>query len=340
MMFCQAVVAVTEISQVGEARREANRIAAIAGLDEADRGRAAIIASELATNLARYAQGGEVFLRTFVIGEDTGLEIVAVDRGPGMTNVDRCMEDGYSSGGTAGQGLGAVRRLASEFDIHSSQPGGTTILARVRKASHVRPSYPFLWGVMHRPCPQEVVSGDTWRLSHLDNKISLLIADGLGHGPQAAEAADAAADVFARDPFLDSADFLSSANQRLSGTRGAAIAVAQIDRRANSLRYAGVGNIAASLRPTPASKGKGLVSHNGTVGVAMRKAQNFDYECPGGSLLIMHSDGLQSRWSLESYPGLAERHPALIAAVLYRDFFRGRDDVTVCAVRTSAKIQG
>jgi len=47
------------------------------------------------------------------------------------------------------------------------------------------------------------------------------------------------------------------------------------------------------------------------------------------AMLIMHSDGIGTRWDLERYPGLPQRHPALIAAVLYRDHARGRDDAGI-----------
>jgi anti-sigma regulatory factor (Ser/Thr protein kinase) len=343
MMFWHAGVVVSETSQIGEARREANRLAAQVGLDEGDRGRVAIIVTELATNLARYAQGGEILLRPFVQGDDSGIEVLAIDRGPGMANVQRCLEDGYSSGGTPGNGLGAVRRLASEFDIFSAPPGGTVVLTRVRAAGRPAPSAGvpvFEWGVVSRPVPPEVVCGDTWRILIRENQLSLMVADGLGHGPEAAVAADRAASLFQKDGFSPAADLLTSAHQALVGSRGAAVAVAQIDLNARKLRYAGVGNIAASLRSPPGAKGKGLVSHNGTIGVAMRKVQNFEYDCPPGALLILHSDGLQTRWDLESYSGLAHRHAGVVAGVLYRDFCRGRDDVTICVVRCLNKAAG
>jgi hypothetical protein len=128
-------------------------------------------------------------------------------------------------------------------------------------------------------------------------------------------------------------EFLTAADRKMRGTRGAAVAVARVNSRHRSLAFAGVGNIAGTLRGPKAAGGHGLTSHNGTVGVQMRRVQSFDIECPGGSLLIMHSDGLQSRWALDSYIGLCERHPAIIAGILYRDFCRGKDDVTVGVIR-------
>lgn len=339
MMFCQSCIGVSDASQVGEVRREANRLASQVDLGDSDSGKASIVATELATNLCRYAPGGEVLLRSFAIGEAAGLEILAIDRGPGMPNVARCLEDGYSSGGTPGNGLGAVRRLSAEFDIFSARPGGTVVLARIYKsASSLNAAAHFAWGAINRPAPHEIICGDTWRIAQRSGELSIMVADGLGHGPQAAEAANAAAQVFEKDGFTSPVELLTAADQRMRGTRGAAVAFAHLNTRAETLEFAGVGNIAGSVRPPQSTKGRGLVSHNGTVGVEMRKVQRFDYECPKDSLLILHSDGLQSRWSFDNYPGLTERHPAIVASVLYRDYCRGRDDVTVCVIRCSANM--
>jgi hypothetical protein len=81
---------------------------------------------------------------------------------------------------------------------------------------------------------------------------------------------------------------------------------------------------------------RGLFTHNGTVGAQVRKVQEFEYAWPDGGLLVMHSDGLQTRWSMDPYPGLMARHPAVVAGVLYRDFQRGRDDATVLVLRCNS----
>lgn len=347
MMFCQLSIPVSESSQVGEVRRQANRLALEAGLDESDCNNCSIVAMELATNLVRYAEGGEVLLRSFGEGMTSGLEILAIDRGPGIMDLAKCMQDGYSTGGTPGSGLGAVRRLSVEFDIFSSQPhgtvrGGTVVLSRLERKK-TRPSVPnagLSWGVINRPAPYETESGDTWRFLARENEFSLMIADGLGHGPLAAKASLVAGEVFEEDPFRLLTNFFAQADQRMRGTRGAAIAVAHLPQGSKRLKYAGVGNIAGSLKSISPSTSRGLVSHSGTVGVEMRKVQEFDYDCPDPAVLVMHSDGLQNRWSLESYPGLLQRHPAIMAAVLYRDFLRGRDDVTVVVVRFSSGFRG
>ncbi len=127
MMFCQTAIHVSDSSQVGEVRRQANRLAVEAGLNETDCGKVSIVATELANNIARYAPGGEVLLRSLGQPLTSGIEILAVDRGPGMQDTSQCLTDGFSSGGTAGQGLGAVQRMSTEFDLFSSQPTGTVV---------------------------------------------------------------------------------------------------------------------------------------------------------------------------------------------------------------------
>jgi anti-sigma regulatory factor (Ser/Thr protein kinase) len=328
----QILIPVTDPSVVGEGRRRAARLAEEAGLDATDQGRVAIVVTELATNLVRHAREGRLILRPTAggaAGAVASVEVLAVDAGPGMGDVDRCLSDGFSTSGTAGNGLGAVRRMSDEFDVFSAA-SGTVILARVN-AGRVAPgaAAPRLprWGGVSVPAPGEEVCGDAWRVAQRDGVLSVIVADGLGHGPMAAEASEGACGVFAADPLREPKLVVEAAHRAIGGTRGAAVAVARLDAPAGKLLYTGVGNIAGSLLQSGTSRG--LVTHNGTVGHQMRVVQQFEYPWAGGGVVVMHSDGLQSRWSIAKYPGLLARHPALIAAVLLRDFKRGRDDVTV-----------
>jgi anti-sigma regulatory factor (Ser/Thr protein kinase) len=230
MMFSQIAIRVSDSSQVGEVRRQANRLAVEAGLNETDCGKVSIVATELANNIARYAPGGEVLLRSLGQPLSNGIEILAIDRGPGMQNTSQCLTDGFSTGGTAGQGLGAVQRMSSEFDLFSSQSTGTVIFSRVCDTVRTNlPTKTFTWGAINRPAPLEQLSGDTWRIAERPSELVLMIADGLGHGPQAAQAADTAAAAFDENPFLPQLEYFAVADRRMRGTRGAAVAVAHID---------------------------------------------------------------------------------------------------------------
>ncbi len=220
-----------------------------AGLNETDCGKAAIVATELANNISRYSPGGEVLLRSLGQSSANGIEILAIDRGPGMLDTSQCLTDGYSTGGTPGQGLGAVQRMSSEFDLFSSQTTGTVVFSRIFDTVHTnRPTKTFMWGAINRPAPLEQLSGDTWRIAERPSELVLMIADGLGHGPLAAHAADTAAAAFDENPFLPQIEYFAVADRRMRGTRGAAIAVAHINATSGSLKYAGIGNIAGNLR--------------------------------------------------------------------------------------------
>ena len=335
-MMAHLSVPVSEPSQIGEARRAAVRMAQNAALNETECGAVGIVVTELATNLSKYATDGRILLQVLRRTAGPCVEVLAIDSGPGMQDVERCMRDGFSTSGTQGTGLGAVRRMSTEFDIYSVPGAGTIVLARVGAHCAEPIERGYQWAAISAPAPNEMVCGDAWRVLERHGEIALLVADGLGHGPLAAEAADRAADVFAAAAFEPPGAFVERAHRALSGSRGAAMAAAHVAKAV--VRYAGVGNIAGSV--VTSSQSRGMFSQNGTVGLQMRKPQQLDYEWPDRALLIMHSDGISNRWSLDSYEGLFGRHPAVVAGVLLRDFGRGRDDATVVVVRSDRRAGG
>jgi Stage II sporulation protein E (SpoIIE) len=161
--------------------------------------------------------------------------------------------------------------------------------------------------------------------------LILLLADGLGHGRDAAVAARAAVAAAERAAASDAVEILETVHAALRPTRGAAAAVLMLQPESELCTICGVGNIAAMIRTQ--GRTRSMVSHNGILGHQVHKLQAFSYPFPRGSLLIAHSDGITTHWDLGAYPGLEARHPAIVAAVLCRDFDRGRDDLTVVALR-------
>lgn len=328
-LLCQ----IDDRSQVGEARRRVVELAARVGLGEVPREKLALLVNELGTNLVKHAGGGELIVRA--LPGRPAVEVLALDKGGGMASVEECFRDGHSTSGSAGTGLGAVRRLASFVDVYSSRPGGTAIVAHVAAPEAGISAAPH-WdvGAVCVPMSGEEVCGDGWVMADTTDGYRLMMADGLGHGLGAADAARAAVRCFERDPTLGPAAQVSAIHQALRGTRGAAVAVVSIDRRARVAIFAGVGNIAGSIIAARGSRQ--LVSLNGTAGHTLHKINEFSYPCTDDALLLVHTDGLVSRWDLDRYPGLVHRHPSLVAGVLFRDFNRGRDDVTVVAARGRA----
>jgi anti-sigma regulatory factor (Ser/Thr protein kinase) len=324
------VIHVEESTQIGQARRAATLAASACGFDEADTGRVALVVTELATNLIKHATRGDIHIARVPGKGAYGVEVIAIDRGPGFNLAD-CLPDGFSTGGTRGEGLGAVRRQAQVMDIHADERGAV-VLARMYPKGFADADIRF--GASQHALHDETECGDGWAMALGDGAVSVVVVDGLGHGPAAHVAAEAGIVEWRAAPSADPTDLMASLNVAMTGTRGGAVALARFDTARGSLRYAGIGNIAGYLLAPESSRG--LASHPGIVGARARRAQAFDFPEAAGRLLVLHSDGLQSRWHLADYPGLAGRHPAVITALLHRDFSRGRDDVTVFAIRLEA----
>lgn len=331
------VAAVEDETRVGEVRRHAGGLARSCGLDEEDEGRVALVVTELGTNLVKHARGGMILLRALRDGRRAGLEILALDRGPGIADIAAALRDGFSTASTPGNGLGAVRRLAEEFDIYSRAPSGTVVLARMwprKRAAEAAPSDALAVGAVCIPHPGETVSGDDWDARITPRGCRVMVADGLGHGPLAREAALSALSVFrTASPGAEPAAVVEDCHAALRATRGAAIALADLDGGGGSVRYSGVGNIATSLFDGSGGALQHAVSMNGTAGLGTVRARGFTYPWPADGILVMASDGIATRWSLEEHRGLAARDPSIIAAVLFRDHARGRDDATVVVVK-------
>ncbi|MFI4981184.1 MAG: SpoIIE family protein phosphatase [Nevskiales bacterium] len=332
MQNAQQRIVIAEPGDSAEARRCAVRLATLGGAGETAAGNAALVATELATNILKHAKHGEVLLRLVGGTDCAAVEVLAIDGGPGMESVERCLVDGYSTAGTPGNGLGAVRRLSSAFDVYSEPARGTVALARIAcgKAQAPQSADAVEIGVVCLPVPPETECGDAWQLARADGQVAAMLVDGLGHGVLAAEAAAQAVGAFAEKPFEMPSDVLGRIHRRMSSTRGGAVAVARRDAQGGELQYAAIGNIAGALVHNGESRG--LFTHNGIVGGPTRPIKQLAYPCPAGSLLIMHSDGIKTRWQLSGYPGLAQRAPGVIAGVLYRDFCRRADDITVLVV--------
>lgn len=332
------LIEVAEESQAGHAKRAAAKLARSLDFDEIAVGRVGLILAEATANILRYGGGGLLILQAYQTppSRSKGLEILVLDKGPGMRNIAACLTDGYSTGGTPGTGLGAMQRLSNFFDIYS-QPGlGTALLCRVNhRAMAVEAAHkggPALaWGAIAIAYPGEVVSGDGWSAAIQGNRALFLVADGLGHGEGAAEAAGEVVTAFHAAASLPLQGILRHCDGSLRKTRGVAAAIAEIDVENPMLRYIGIGNIFSSVYSP--EKHQHLVSHAGIVGHTARKFQEFSYSWGKESLLIMQSDGLSTRNDFSRYQGLAARDPTLIAGVIFRDGRRGRDDATVLVVK-------
>jgi anti-sigma regulatory factor (Ser/Thr protein kinase) len=326
-------IAVTDESSVGEVRRAAQYAAQRVNLDETQSGKLAILATEASRNTLIHGGGGHVIVAGSGTGADTGecslVRILALDKGHGIADIASAMSDGYSTAGTMGGGMGAMKRMANTLEIFTSQ-SGTIVMIEVGAA---KSSGKLQIAGIALPYPGERVCGDGWCSHQTPERTLILLADGLGHGFGASEASQEAIATFKQRSDLGPGEILSYVHDALRKTRGAVAAIAEIRPNDNSLVYSGVGNVSGVV--LNGDNSRSLVSHNGTLGITAPRIQEFRSTLSPGEVLILHSDGIQSKWDLSPYRGLLARHPAVIGGALLRDFRRQRDDASVVVVKAA-----
>ncbi|MFE6971543.1 SpoIIE family protein phosphatase [Isoptericola sp. NPDC057653] len=322
---------VDHASAVGAVRRAATTAATRLGLGDARAAEAGLVVSELATNQSRHAGSGSVLLRVRRWDGHAALEVLAVDAGPGMRDLGAAMRDGVSSRGTLGIGLGTLPRLTTTWDAWSS-PGQGTVVAATFASPGARPDPAEPAGLV-RAMTGQPVSGDAHAIRHDAGATTVLVADGLGHGPLAAAASQAAVRAFLDGPDAGPSALLGRVHAALGGTRGAAVAVARAE--GGTLRYAGLGNIVGSVQG--AGRPRSLLSQPGIAGTHTRTVRETTLPLDAGDLLLMHSDGLTDRTGIGGYPRVADAGPLVVAGLLMRDFAVRRDDACVVVAPVGAR---
>ncbi|MES2431440.1 MAG: ATP-binding SpoIIE family protein phosphatase [Bacteroidota bacterium] len=320
------------------ARSEIKKIAQEIGFSGNRLGQLEIIVAEHTSNIIKHTlKGGEILVRKIDLGEILGIEIISIDNGPGMLSPLKMMEDGASTSNTLGQGLGAIKRLSDEFDIYSIKGWGTILLSRFYlKKDLLPPSLPIeVKGIM-LPKLGETKCGDNWDIVLKGNSLKMCLADGLGHGEHAAEAAVAALISFKATLKNEPAVALRTMHALIKKTRGAVVTIAYLDITKMKLFYCGVGNISGKVIGL---RNRSFLSYNGIIGHTIPNTINdHNYDWEENDILIMHSDGLNTRWDMQKYPMILKHDSTILAAALYKDNNRGNDDVTVVVIRKKKKV--
>ncbi|MGW7353110.1 SpoIIE family protein phosphatase [Streptomyces sp. NPDC054784] len=292
--------------------------------------RAAALASELAGNIEKHATNGSVFLQPLP-PPALGLEIAAADRGPGMADVRRCLTDGYTTSGTLGSGLGAVKRIATRLHIRSDVPEGTVIAARM--TADGRPSDAGT-GAVCLPAPGEEAYGDGCAF-HLDAERGLrtaVVIDGLGHGEAAAKATDRALRTFHDHADEPPAAVVQRMHTALRTTRGAAVGLLRVGP--GRAEFCGVGNI--RLCVLSGDELRQFDGRPGIVGWNLPTLHTRDVALTQGECAVLFSDGIESRWTRTRSPYLTRLPAELLPAALVQRHRRERDDATVVTVAGTA----
>ena len=286
----------------------------------------ALAVTEAASNLHKHARQGSMLLRITRDGIRPGIELVTIDAGPGLRDTSAALRDGHSTSGTLGIGLGAINRLADFCDLYSVPGHGTALVARFwpepgeDRARHA--------GLV-RPITGETECGDVFGAAVTEAGVTGVLCDGLGHGPLAAGAAAQGVVAVLEEPAAEPAALVERAHRRMAGTRGGAIGVTQVVGQV--IRFAGLGNITAVILADGTRRS--MLSVPGIAGHQARTIRQFEYTAPPGAAIILHSDGISSRWEPGALPGLNARDPLVVGAALLAEAGTRRDDAGVLVLK-------
>jgi anti-sigma regulatory factor (Ser/Thr protein kinase) len=310
-------------------KKQVHMLAVGAGFSEVKVGELDIIIAELVSNLVKHAGGGQVLVKVIEENGGPGIEVISIDNGPGMSDVTRMVADGFSTKNTLGHGLGAIKRLSDVFQVYSQKEWGTVMLIRIfndRLPNFQKPRKEEIRSVVI-PKPGQTECGDAFFYTTSNDYIKLFLGDGLGHGPEAANAVTEAGKAFINCSENEPAEILRYINDEVKKTRGLVGTVAVFDLSEKKWKICGVGNISTKIM-TPVSS-KNLMAYNGIIGLNVPKTLNAqEVEFEKGQLIIMCSDGLKSKWDTVGYPVIHRYDPSILAASLLKDYARTTDDMS------------
>ena len=288
----------------------------------------ALAITEAGSNLHKHATQGLLHLAINRSGDEPGIQLVTIDAGPGFRNVSEAMRDGHSTAGTLGIGLGAIDRLADFCELYSQPGHGSALVARFWPSG---PQPALSWAGLIRPLASETQCGDRFGAARTGDTVTAILCDGLGHGPLAASASAEAVEAILEDPAGGPAVLLERVHRRLGHTRGGAVGIVELTGQV--VRFAGLGNIAASILADGSRKS--MLSVPGVAGHQARTIRQFDYVAPPGAAIILHSDCVSSRWDAKSLPGLEYKDPLVICAMLLAEAGINRDDAGLLVLKPS-----
>jgi len=313
-------------------KKDVRTIAIEAGFNETKVGEIDIIVAELVSNLIKHGDGGQLLVKKIIEDDTDGIELIAIDNGSGITDLNKMMTDGVSTTNTLGHGLGAIKRLSDHFQVYTQKNWGTIMLCRVFKTT-----LPFKKKAMEVrtvivPKPGETQCGDGFHCRITKDGPRFFLGDGLGHGQQAAIAVDAAIEAFTICSETTPAETIKDIHLQVKKTRGLVGAIAHFTSKLKEWKVCGVGNIA--VRFINGIDQKNLMSYNGIIGYNIPNSlKDHVTSSSEVQLLILCSDGIRTKWDLWKYPGLFKYDLSIVAAVLFKDFGRNTDDMSVVIIR-------
>ena len=331
----QLIFTVADRSYFALLKKDIHALAAEVSFSSERAGRVDIIVAELVSNLVKHGTGGHLIAKKILdVSHGAGIELISIDNGPGIDNVKKMMEDGESTKNTLGQGLGAMQRLSDQFEIYTQKDWGTILMTRIFKeeiSAYKKPS-PVALSSIVLPKPGEQLCGDGFFYRLTKDKLSIIVGDGLGHGPEAAKAVNAAIEAFKNNEENDPVEIIRMLHESVKRTRGLVATVAVFNFKEKCWSICGVGNIAARMSSFISTKA--YMSYNGIIGHNIPRSMKI-HEVPyePGQTILLCSDGIKTRWDLSKYPAIGKNDLSILTAAIYKDHSRNTDDSSVIAVK-------
>jgi anti-sigma regulatory factor (Ser/Thr protein kinase) len=329
-----AVLIANDRSYFAILKKEVHSLVVSAGFSDRKIGEIDIIVAELVSNLVKHSGGGSLLVKLIEEEGLQGVELVAIDNGPGMTDITRMVADGVSTKNTLGQGLGAMKRLSQVFQVYSQKNWGTIILCRIFETDLPKFNKPPLCSVKTVIIPKtgESSCGDGFVSKSNKETIKLFLGDGLGHGPEAEKAIVTACDAFLKCEEESPSEIIRYINSHVKKTRGLVGTVAAYSVREKKWQLCGVGNISTLVRSP--SNSRMYSSYNGIIGLNVPNTlKNQEVDREDEQVIIMCSDGIKSRWDGAQYPAIMRYDLTMLTAALLKDFARYTDDMSVAACK-------
>ncbi|MEO7975539.1 SpoIIE family protein phosphatase [Flavobacterium sp.] len=290
-----------------------------------------IIVAELTSNLIKYANGGELLYRANLEDEHNVIEMYCLDKGVGFENLSKIMNDGYSSSNTLGHGLGSIKRLSNDFQIYSMKNWGCVQYIKIyEKADFVLPALQsgLNYSAIAVNYPGETTCGDGYHIKISKRGFQIFFGDGLGHGENANEAVQLAIKAFKQSIEVEPSEIIRDIHTKVKKSRGLVATIAVVDFNSEVWKICGVGNI--STRIYDGMENKTYTPYNGIIGHNIPRTLNATtVPYKKHQIIVMHSDGLRTRWNLNDMTSIFKQHPGIIASALYKENLRGTDDASI-----------
>lgn len=326
-------ISVSRFGDIVVARRTAKQFAQQLGFDSTEQEQIALVTSELASNLVKYAEHGYIHLKAIQATDKSGIQISSHDHGPGFDSL-QALTDGYSSSGSLGIGLGAIRRMVDAIDIDSRQSGhsGSDIICKKWLSSpgleNKRPLSSLDIGVISYPKQGLDVNGDAYMIHDTpDGQCLIAVIDGVGHGPHAHTAAQTARHYIENHSEQPLADIFRGVESACQATSGVVMAIAHFNANRSLLTFASIGNIESKI--VGSREKKNLLIKRGIIGRQAPAPIVSQYLWTQELGIIMHSDGVSPRWNWQDFPHFPGKPAQFVAEQMFHKLHRVSDDATL-----------